>query len=129
MYAFGDSLFFLGVFGLAALPASGAALFFLRPLRWLWRILSIGALTVAATGLGALASYLAPQNVDMGPFLTAWSSLSPLRALLAPLWAMAFCLAGLFAPTRTARFALLGAAGIEAIVFVWVMLIWFNPFR
>jgi hypothetical protein len=31
MYAFGDSLLFLGAFGLAAVPATGAALFFLRP--------------------------------------------------------------------------------------------------
>lgn len=31
MSAFGDSLMFLAVFGLAAVPATGAALFFLRP--------------------------------------------------------------------------------------------------
>ena len=40
MYAFGDSLLFLGVASVAAIPATGAALFFLRPYRGFWKVLS-----------------------------------------------------------------------------------------
>jgi hypothetical protein len=58
MYAFGDSLLFLGVFGLAAVPSTGAALFFLGPYRSFWRGLSVGALAIATTGVAALLVYL-----------------------------------------------------------------------
>jgi hypothetical protein len=34
MYAFGDALLFLAVFGVAALFPTGLALHFLRPFRW-----------------------------------------------------------------------------------------------
>jgi hypothetical protein len=129
MFAFGDSLLFLAVFGLAAMPATGAALFFLRPLHWLWRFLSFGALGIATTGIVALADYLAPRNADTGSFLGVWSSLSPIRFLLAPLLAVAFFLSCLLAPTRATRIAFLSATGIETVVFVWIALLWFGPFR
>ena len=45
MFAFGDDLLFLGVFGVAAVVPSGAALFFLRPYRSFWRVLSVTALS------------------------------------------------------------------------------------
>ncbi len=114
MSAFGDSLLFLGVFAVAAMPASGAALYFLRPFHTLWHIGSVAALAITSTGIGALATYLVPS------WLGAWS---PLRILLAPLLAMAFLLSGLIAPTRPSRVALLCASLIEIVVFVWVALI------
>jgi hypothetical protein len=129
MLAFGDSILFLGVFGLAAIPATGAALFFLRPYHTIWRIISVGALALAATGVAALADYLLHPNVTLGSSLAAWSELSPLRILLAPLLAIAFFLSALFAPTRAARIALLCAGAIEIVVFIWVALIWFHPFH
>jgi energy-converting hydrogenase Eha subunit A len=129
MFAFGDSILFLGVFAIAAIPASGAALFFLRPYPTLWRMASVGALAIATTGVAALAAYLMSPNVSRGTWLWAWSGLSPLRFLLAPPLAMAFFLYMLFAPTRASRVALLGASVIETIVFVWVALIWFHPFQ
>jgi hypothetical protein len=129
MFAFGDSLLFLGVFALAAIPVTGTALFFLRPYPTFWRIASVGALAIATTGAAALAAYLVPPNAGMGAFLGAWSELSPLRILLAPLFAMAFFLFILFAPSRSSRIAFFCASVIESIVFIWVALIWFHPFQ
>ena len=120
MSAFGDSVLFLGVFAVAAMPASGAALYFLRPFHTLWHIGSVAALAIATTGIGAFATYLSPLSAHMAPWLGEWS---PLRILLAPLLAMAFLLSGLIAPTRPSRLALLCASLIEIVVFVWVALI------
>lgn len=125
MYDFGDSLLFLGVFALAAIPASGAALFFLRPFHTLWRIASVGALVIATTGLAALAAFLVPPSAR----LNTWLELSPLRIFLAPPLAIIFFLSLVFAPTRATRLAFLCASAIEVVVFVWVALIWFHPFQ
>jgi hypothetical protein len=129
MYAFGDSMLFLAVFVMAGLPSTGAALFFLRPSRAFWRALSIVALVVAATGLGALIGYLAVQNAGLAADLPWWFGLSPIRILVAPLFALVFLLAALFAPNRFSRIALLAAVLVEGGIFVWVVLIWLRPFR
>jgi hypothetical protein len=60
MVAFGDSLLFLGVLGVAAIPATAAALYFLRSRPGFWRVLSGAALAVAATALVALLLTVAP---------------------------------------------------------------------
>jgi hypothetical protein len=54
MSAFGDSLVFLAALGVAAIPATGAALFVLRSRPAFWRVLSGGSLIVACTALLAL---------------------------------------------------------------------------
>src|SRR3989442_11771016 len=51
MYAAGDALLFVAVFGVSALVPTGAALFFLRPYRHLWTGLSALGLAVAVTGV------------------------------------------------------------------------------
>jgi hypothetical protein len=129
MSAFGDSVLFLGVFGLAAIPATGAALYFLRPYHAFWRIISVGALAIASTGVAALATNLVRSNASPSSVLGVWSELSPLRILLAPLLAGACFLSALFAPSRAARTAMLCASVIEIVVFGWVALIWFHPFH
>ncbi len=129
MFAFGDSLLFLGVFALAAIPATAMALFFLRPYPTFWRITSAGALAIAATGVAALAVFLVPANTSNGAFFSVWSEFSPLRIFLAPPFAVGFFLFMLFAPTRASRIAFFCASLIETIVFVWVALIWFQPFQ
>jgi hypothetical protein len=50
--------------------------------------------------------------------------LTPLRILVAPLLALFFLLAGLFAPTRSARLCLASAAAIEVVAFVAVAGTW-----
>lgn len=128
MFAFGDSLLFLAVFGLAAVPATGAALYFLRPYPTFWRTVSVGACVIAATGVAAIVADLVRRNTQLGPLPGGWSDLSPLRLLLAPLLAVAFVLAMLFAPTRSSRIVFLCAGVIETVVFVWGALLWFHPF-
>jgi hypothetical protein len=127
MYAFGDSLLFLAVFGLAAVPATGAALFFLRANRTFWRVLSIAALAIAATSLAALVEYVAAQGADRGSVHHSWSALAVLRILVAPLFALAFFLSCVFSPDRVPRIALLVASLVEATVFASVALLMFHP--
>jgi hypothetical protein len=128
MYAFGDSLLFLAVFGVAAVPASGAALFFLRSNRPCWLVLRVAAPVIAGTGLAAFVGYVAARTADAASLWHSWSALAELRILAAPLLALAFLLATLFAPGRSSRIALLVATLIEAAVSVSVALMWFGPF-
>ncbi len=129
MFAFGDDLLFLGVFGVAAVVPSGAALFFLRPYRSFWRVLSVTALVVATTAVAAFFDDLAWRGSDARSAANAWSALASLRILIAPLFALAFLLSAVMAPSRSSRLALLVATAIEASVFAWVAFIWFHPFR
>jgi len=129
MYAFGDSLFFLAAFGVAAIPATGAALYFLRPYRRFWLGLSIAALLVGATGVAALVSYLGAQSASPGSTLRYLGSFAVLRILIAPLCALGFFLSALFAPSRSSRIALAVAALAETLVVVCIAVIWFQPFR
>lgn len=129
MFAFGDSLFFLGALALTAVPATGAALFLLRPAHPFWHVISIGALVIASSGVAALLTYLLPTSAGIGSWLLVWSAVAPLRILLAPLLALAFFLCCLFAPTRPLRMALLCASVIELVVFLWIALLWVHPFR
>jgi hypothetical protein len=127
MVAFGDSILFLTIFAVTAIPATGAALFFLRPYPLFWRIFVAGALAITMTGVAVFVDFLASQNAATGSFLGAWSMLSSVRILLAPLFALVFFLCVLFAPTRSTRMGFFGAAAIETVVFVSVAYIWFHP--
>jgi len=124
MYAFGDSLLFLGVASVAAIPATGAALFFLRPYRGFWKVLSIGGLATAATAILASILFLATRSTTGHGVLQSWAMLTPLRILAAPMLALFFLLCGLCAPTRSARICLASAAAIEVVAFVSVAGAW-----
>ena len=124
MYAFGDSMLFLGVFGIAAIPATGAALYFLRSARGFWRPLAIVGLVIAGTALAAAVLYLVGRGTVPGSTLQVWAGFSVLRILIAPLFGLAFFLAGLFAPTRSDRIALLVATSMEAVAFGAIALTW-----
>ena len=123
MSAFGDSVVFLGALGIAAVPATGAALFFLRKHAGFWRVLSIGALAIACTALVALVLTVGVRSG--GPlWLRPWSGLSPLRVLAAPMLALFFVVCAVFAPSRTPRLRLLAAGAVEGLVFVVVAMTW-----
>ena len=126
MYAFGDSLLFLAVFGLAAIPASGAAFYFLRPHRAFWRAFAAASLAIAATGLVALADYLSARGIDAAPLLGVWSPLSVLRILVAPLFGLTFFLSAVFAPRSALRLTLLGTTAVEGVVFAWFAAVLFH---
>ena len=124
MYAFGDSLLFLAVFGVVGSIPTGAALFYLRSWPRYWPVLAVAALIIAATGALALAEYLAVWS-GASTLLGAWSAFSVLRILVAPFLALGFGLATVFAPSRSPRLALLAATLAEAAVFGgWVAALW-----
>ena len=124
MYAFGDSLLFLGVAGVAAIPATGVVLYFLRSHRGFWRLLSIGSLATAATAILASGLFLAMRSATLHGVLQSWAMVTPLRILVAPMLGLFFLLSGLFAPTRSARICLASAAAIEVMAFVSVAGMW-----
>jgi hypothetical protein len=116
MYAFGDSLLFLGVFTVAAIPASIALLIFSRPYRWFWTTASAAAVTIALVAMAGLTTFwtgtpTSPTTLDR------WLVLAGASVLIAPLFVLAFGTAGVFAPNRPARLSLFGSAAVEAGVF------------
>jgi hypothetical protein len=117
MFDFGDSLLFLGVFGLAAVLPTGAALFFLRPYPRFWRLLSIAAMVMAATAAAAFVPMLAWRSAGASSAGSAWAAVASLRILIAPLFALAFAVSTVFAPRRNPRLVLLASTAIEAMVF------------
>lgn len=125
MYDFGDSLLFLAVLGVAAVPATAAALFFLRPHRSFWLTLCVVVPAVALTALVALIEYIGARGAGH----TAWSGVAVLRILASPLFAGAFFLSALLAPGRAFRLVLFAAALIEMLICGWVALTWFHPFQ
>jgi hypothetical protein len=124
MTGFGDSLVFLGVFAMASLPATGAALYFLRDQRTFWRVASVLAAVFAAGAIAALFAILMPRATPPVTWFDFLVDLSPIRLLIAPLFAMAFLLAGILARWPWARVTLLGAGAVEGAAFVGAMLHW-----
>jgi hypothetical protein len=117
MSAFGDLVLFLAVFAVAAIPASSAGLYFLRGQGWFWSSLAALGPAIALTGVAASAIFL-----GSGDAIGAWSLAAVLRILAAPICAIVFFLAGLFAPKRPWRLALLLAATVEGAAFGAVVL-------
>jgi hypothetical protein len=126
MYAFGDAFLFVTVFGVAALVPTGTALFFLRPYRQFWTVLSAVGLGVAVTGVTAAALFLVGRDAAPSPLAT-WSALSVLRILVAPLLALTFLVCAALSPYRSPRFALLAATAMEAAVSACGGLVWVVP--
>lgn len=124
MYAFGDMVVFLGAFALASLPATGAALFFLRGKPWFWTVLAPIAVGVAMTGVvWVLACHFVPYNGAHG-LIRTFSLLFPLRVLAAPMFAMVFLLSALMAPARRLRNAMFLATAAEALIFLATSFRW-----
>ena len=121
MTAFGDSLLFLAVFGIAAVVPTGAALFWLRPYRRFWTALSVASLVIAMTAIAAFVDYRTTQMVHS--VASVWSFLAVLRILIAPLLAIAGFVAAAMAPARAPRLALLVACAVETAVFGSVVFI------
>ena len=106
MYAFGDLVIFVFVFGLAALPPTGAALYFLRPYRRFWITLAALGLAVAVTGVAAAVLFAVGRQAPPSPLAT-WATFSVLRILLAPLLALTFLVCTVFSPHRFPRLSLI----------------------
>jgi len=126
MYAFGDALLFVAAFGVAALVPTGAALFFLRPYRHFWTVLSTVGLGIGLTGLAAAALFAIGRHAAPSPLAT-WAGLSVLRILVAPLLALTLLVCAAFSPYRFPRVALLAGTVMEVTVSADGGLIWFVP--
>ena len=126
MYAFGDALLFVAVFGGAALVPTGAALFFLRPYRHFWTVLSAFGLGVAVTGLTAAALFAIGRHAAPSPLAT-WAGLSVLRILVAPLLALTCLVCTVLSPYRFPRLAFLAVTVMEAAVSAYGGFVWFVP--
>jgi hypothetical protein len=124
MFAFGDSVLFVAVFGVLALVPTGGALYFLRPYQRFWIVLSRLCLAVAVTGLTAVILFAAGRHATTSP-LAMWAGLSMLRILVAPLLALAFLVCALLTPHRSPRLALLAATAMEAVVTTCAGAVWF----
>jgi len=126
MFAFGDALLFVAVFGVSALVPTGAALFFLRPYRHFWVVLSALSLGVAVTGVSAATLFAIGRHAEPSPLVT-WAALSVLRILVAPLLALAFLVSALMSPYRYPRLAFFGATVMEVAVSAYGGFVWFFP--
>lgn len=127
MYAAGDAFLFAGVFGVAALVPTGAALFFLRPYRRFWTVLSAFSLGVAVTGLAAVVLFAIGRYVAAPSPIATWAALSVLRILVAPLLALTCLVCTVLSPYRVPRLALLAATAIEVAVSAYGGFVWFVP--
>jgi hypothetical protein len=127
MYAFGDAYLFILVFGLVALIPTGAALYFLRPYRRFWIVLSALGVGVAFTGAAAAVLFTLGRSAFAPSTLAEWASYSVLRILLAPVFAPAFLVVAFITPHRSARLALFAAAVVELAVIAFAGFTWFLP--
>lgn len=122
MHALGDALVFIVAFALASVVPSGLALHFLRASTWAWPVFSGLGLTVAATGLVAIASLHAPQLQA-----TFGSALAIPRIFVAPLFVALFTFVGLFSPRQASRRGLYAAAAVECCTATYGFVRWLLP--
>lgn len=120
MYAFGDALLFVAVFGVGSIVPTVSVLIFLRQSSIFWIICCVVALAVASTSLGAVAAILLASN-------NAWAVLAVPRIFVSPFLATLFGLPALIVPAARFRWYLFGAAGIEGITRVYGFFHWFAP--
>lgn len=126
MYAFGDAVLFVAVFGVSALVPTAAVLFFLRPYHRFWTVLSTFGLGIAVTGLAAVALFATGRSAGPSPIATL-AAFSVLRILVAPLLALAFLMCTAFSPYRFPRWALLATTASEVAVSAYGGFVWFVP--
>lgn len=127
MYAWGDLILFLEVFGLVAIVPTALALYFLRPIATFWTVLSIAALAFAMTGPCAALMVALGYRQTTPSLLAFLAAIGALREMTSPPAAVIFVLATFAAPTRRPRLALLAAAVIEGTLGLYSFFQWFAP--
>jgi len=120
MYAFGDLLLGIAVFGAVALVPLALGLFWLRAVPRFWTVLAWGALAYAATGPLALvvSGWLRPET-------GLASLLADARVGSMPLSAFAWFVCAAFAPATRPRWWLAGAGLADGIIFAGVVVVKF----
>ncbi len=126
MYAFGDAVLFVAIFGACALVPTGAALIFLRPYPRFWTVLATLGLVVALTGVAAAVLFAAGHDAAPSRLATS-AQFSVLRILVAPVLAFTFLVCTVLSPYRPQRLALFAATLMEAAISAYGMWTWFVP--
>lgn len=104
MYAAGDTMLFVFVFGMASLLPTGLALYYLRTAQRFWSVIAACGLALAATGVVAAMLYWAERlQPQWASVLSGWPALAVLRTLGAPLVAAALIVCAALAPFPHAR--------------------------
>ena len=109
MYAFGDSILFLVVFGVVAIVPTIMALHMLRSSRVFWNVFSFALLLLAATGPLAIVALAMDRPMAPGPMAPGPGLFGSLRLIAAPLLAPGMLVCTLPAPAGRAR-RILGVA-------------------
>jgi hypothetical protein len=126
MYAFGDSILFTTVFGVSSLIPTGVALYFLRPYRRFWIVVSTLGVLLSATGAIAAGLYLVGRH-SAPSLLATLAGFSVLRILLAPIFALTFLVCAVISPYRSARIVFFVATAMETLTSACGGLAWFVP--
>ncbi|MBI5568011.1 MAG: hypothetical protein HY870_24145 [Chloroflexi bacterium] len=122
MYAFGDFVLFVAVFGLLALVPTALGLYFLRPIGKFWSSLSVLAVVVAVSGVVAAGLIMLTFGTITGTIWNFISAILLLRVMGAPLLAVGDLVSALIAPAKQPRRRLLIGAAIECAVSVFAAL-------
>lgn len=129
MYAFGDTVLFLAVFGALASVPTAAALWMLRGNPLVWTTLGAVAAAGALISLAAIVLYISGRTAPAGSTLYMWTAWTPLWLLGAPPAALACFGAGLIAPHRIPRAMLVVAAVVQAAVGAGIVMLWLASSR
>lgn len=126
MYAFGDAVLFVAVFGVLAIIPTALALYFLRSYPTIWTVLGAAAVVFAVTGFLATVVYVSASHLA-GPrsVLELGAAFAVLRMLPSPLFALGFAVALVLAPHAMSRRLLLYATTIEGAVATYTVFHWF----
>jgi hypothetical protein len=116
MQAFGDMLFFLGLFGALSLIPTAMALWFLRPFLKFWNFLSIAALYMASTAPVAVILFLLTHSPMLPDWVKIISFISLMKIMATPFFAFGFLITAFISPPQPRRWALFTAAAIEGAV-------------
>lgn len=126
MYAFGDAVVFVAVFGAVALVPTVLALRFLRSHAAFWAVLSVTALVIAATGpLGALPVAWDDFRRMSGTAGGAQGAYGFLRVMIAWCLAPGFVVTAFLAPPGRPRQWLSAAAGLECLTAAYLVVHFF----
>jgi hypothetical protein len=125
MYAFGDALLFLMVFGVASIVPTLLMIWFLAQSRKFWVGLSFLALGAAAATLAAVAVVVANPPNEALTGIYAFAILSVPLIFASPFLFVSFSVCAWFSPEGSIRSCLLGAAAIEFACSAYGFVHWF----
>jgi hypothetical protein len=131
MVAGGEMILFIGVFAFLSIFPIGLALFFLRSSEKFWNLFSLFAIGLALTGPIAGGYMMAVRilSINTHSWWVFFSFFAMLRVFGTVVLGFGFVLFAFISPLRQARTRLLIAAGIEAVLFLYIavhLLIWHN---